>query len=97
MHSAENLRQGRRSGVTQSFSEEVDEAIERGSPSAWLSTLLAAAIIAAALWLGDFASESARPAWAAIEHAAIALRHEVGVSHAHASSGNATAANPSSG
>jgi hypothetical protein len=76
-HSALNLRDAKRRTLSQSSCEEVDEAIERGSPAAWLSMLLAATIIAAALWFGDFASERARPAWEAIERDAISLRQEV--------------------
>ncbi|SDR56966.1 hypothetical protein SAMN05444161_6387 [Rhizobiales bacterium GAS191] len=87
MHTPENLRNAKPRILAQSSDEDVDQVIERGSPGAWLSTLLAAAVIAATLWFGDFASESARPAWAAIEHAAIALRYEVGISQAHAGSG----------
>src|SRR5260370_37533821 len=91
MYSAENLTDAKRRTLSQSSYEGMDEAIGRGSPVACLSSLLVAIVIAITLWFGDFASESAWPAWEVIRHEAILLRQDLGIGFVHRSSGQATA------
>jgi hypothetical protein len=85
MQPAENLRGANRRNLSRSSYEEVDEAIERGSPAACLSALLVAIAIFLTLWSGDFVSENAAPAWQAIEHDTHVLAQEIGIGSAHAS------------
>jgi hypothetical protein len=80
-----SLNSRKRAISSQSSYDYVNEVVERGSPRACLSALLVAIMVMFTLWFGHFASVRAKPAWAAIEHEAISLRRELGVSDALAS------------